>query len=119
MVEQYIQDGAGLTRQLLTFVRGGALEIQPTDVNTLLQKQNQLFGRTRKAIRITEKLVPNVLPIEADPSQIEQVLLNIYVNAGHAMPDGGELHVQTENILLTKKVLSPVQRASSRGDTLK
>ncbi len=110
-VEQYIQDGAGLTRQLLTFVRGGALEIQPTDVNTLLQKQNQLFGRTRKAIRITEKLVPNVLPIEADPSQIEQVLLNIYVNAGHAMPDGGELHVQSENILLTEK--SVITRSTS------
>ncbi|MFO7687422.1 MAG: response regulator [Desulfobacterales bacterium] len=111
MVEQYVQDGAGLTRQLLTFARGGALEIQPTDVNALLQKQNQLFGRTRKDIRISERLVPNVLPIEADPSQIEQVLLNIYVNAGHAMPDGGELNVQTENILLTEK--SVLARSSS------
>jgi PAS domain S-box-containing protein len=104
-IEQYVQDGAGLTRQLLTFVRGGALEIKPVDINGLLLKQNQMFGRTRKDIRIIEKLVSKVLPIEADPSQIDQVLLNIYVNAGHAMPNGGELHVQTENILLTEKSL--------------
>jgi PAS domain S-box-containing protein len=103
MIEQYVQDGAGLTRQLLTFVKGGAMEIQPTDVNALIQKQSRLFGRTRKAIQITETLAPDVLPIEADASQIEQVLLNIYVNAGHAMPDGGELHIRTENILLTEK----------------
>jgi nitrogen-specific signal transduction histidine kinase len=103
MIEQYVQDGAGLTRQLLTFVKGGAMEIQPTDVNALIQKQSQLFGRTRKAIQITETLAPNLLPIEADASQIEQVLLNIYVNAGHAMPDGGELHIRTENILISEK----------------
>ena len=103
MIEQYVQDGAGLTRQLLTFVKGGAMEIQPTDVNALVQKQSRLFGRTRKAIQITETLAPNLLPIEADASQIEQVLLNIYVNAGHAMPDGGELHIRTENIILSEK----------------
>ena len=103
MIEQYVQDGAGLTRQLLTFVKGGAMEIQPTDVNALIKKQSRLFGRTRKAIQITETLAPDVLPIEADASQIEQVLLNIYVNAGHAMPEGGELHVRTENTRLTEK----------------
>jgi PAS domain S-box-containing protein len=103
MIEQYVQDGAGLTRQLLTFVKGGAMEIQPTDVNALIKKQSRLFGRTRKAIQITETLAPDVLPIEADASQIEQVLLNIYVNAGHAMPEGGELLVRTENTLLTEK----------------
>ncbi len=103
MIEQYVQDGAGLTRQLLSFVKGGAMEIHPTDINALIQKQSRLFGRTRKAIQITETLTPDVLPIEADASQIEQVLLNIYVNAGHAMPDGGELRVRTENILLTEK----------------
>jgi PAS domain S-box-containing protein len=104
-IEQYVQDGAGLTRQLLTFATGGTLEVQPTDINTLITKQNRMFGRTHKAIRITQSLVPNVLPVEADPSQIEQVLLNLYVNAGHAMPDGGSLHVQTENMLLPEKDL--------------
>jgi PAS domain S-box-containing protein len=101
-IEQYVQDAAGLTRQMLTFARGGAVETKPTDINTLIEKQSRMFGRTRKEIDISEALVPNVLPVEADDSQIEQVLLNLYVNAGHAMPDGGRLHVKTENVLLSE-----------------
>jgi two-component system cell cycle sensor histidine kinase/response regulator CckA len=104
-IEQYVQDGAGLTRQLLTFAKGGTLEIQPTDVNALIKKQTRMFGRTHKAIEITESLVPQVLPVEADASQIEQVLLNLYVNAGHAMPEGGRLQVQTENVFLSERDL--------------
>jgi PAS domain S-box-containing protein len=101
-IEQYVQDAAGLTRQMLTFARGGTVETKPTDINTLIEKQSRMFGRTRKEIDITESLVPNVMPVEADDSQIEQVLLNLYVNAGHAMPDGGKLQVKTENVLLSE-----------------
>ena len=100
-IEQYVQDGAGLTRQLLTLAKGGALEIKPTDVNDLIRKQGRMFGRTRKEIVIAEDLVPAVLPVLADSSQIEQVLLNLYVNAGHAMPDGGRIAIKTENIYLS------------------
>lgn len=100
-IEQYVQDGAGLTRQLLTLAKGGALEIKPTDVNELIRKQSRMFGRTRKEITITEDLVPKVLPVLADSSQIEQVLLNLYVNAGHAMPEGGRIAIKTENIYLS------------------
>ena len=101
-IEQYVQDAAGLTRQMLTFARGGAVETKPTDINALIEKQSRMFGRTRKEIDISESLVPNVMPVEADDSQIEQVLLNLYVNAGHAMPDGGKLKVKTENVLLSE-----------------
>ena len=76
-IEQYVQDGAGLTRQLLTLAKGGALEIKPTDVNELIRKQSRMFGRTRKEITIAEDLVPVALPVMADSSQIEQVLLNL------------------------------------------
>jgi PAS domain S-box-containing protein len=100
-IEQYVQDGAGLTRQLLTLAKGGALEIKPTDVNELIRKQNRMFGRTRKEITLVEDLVPKVLPVLADSSQIEQVLLNLYVNAGHAMPEGGRIAIKTENIYLS------------------
>ncbi len=102
-IEQYVQDGAGLTRQLLTLAKGGALEIKPTDVNELIRKQSRMFGRTRKEITITEDLVPMVLPVLADSSQIEQVLLNLYVNAGHAMPEGGRISIKTENIYLSEQ----------------
>jgi len=99
-IEQYVQDGAGLTRQLLSYARGGSLEVQPVDVNSLIRKQNRLFGRTHKEICIQESLVAEVLPVNADASQLEQVLLNVYVNSGHAMPDGGRLRVNSENVLL-------------------
>ena len=104
-VEQYVQDGAGLTRQLLSYARGGSLEVQPVDINALIRKQNRLFGRTHKEIRIEENLVSDVLSVNADSSQIEQVLLNVYVNAGHAMPEGGRLRVSSENIRIDAKHL--------------
>ncbi len=96
-LEQYVQDGAGLTRQLLAFVKGGTFEIMPTNMNYLIKKQNDLFGRTRKEIKIFEEFEPDIWPVEVDPVQIEQVLLNLYVNASHAMPKGGKLLVKTEN----------------------
>jgi PAS domain S-box-containing protein len=99
-LEQYVQDGAGLTRQLLAFVKGGTFEILPTNMNHLIKKQNDMFGRTRKEIKIFEELEPNIWPVEVDPVQIEQVLLNLYVNAGHAMPKGGTLLIRTENTFL-------------------
>jgi PAS domain S-box-containing protein len=104
-IEQYVQDGAGLTRQLLSYARGGSLEVQPVDINALIRKQNRLFGRTHKEIRIEENLVSDVLSVNADSSQIEQVLLNVYVNAGHAMPEGGRLRVSSENVLIDAKHL--------------
>jgi len=104
-IEQYVQDGAGLTRQLLSYARGGNLEVQPVDVNGLIRKQNRLFGRTHKEICIQENLVADVLSVNADASQIEQVLLNVYVNAGHAMPEGGRLRVSSENVLIDPKNL--------------
>ena len=101
-LEQYVQDGAGLTRQLLAFVKGEPFEIIPTDINALIAKQDHMFGRTHKEIKIAEDLAPDIWPVEVDPIQIEQVLLNIYVNAGHAMPRGGKLHIRTSNALLAE-----------------
>jgi PAS domain S-box-containing protein len=57
-LEQCVQDGAGLTRQLLAFVKGGTFEILPTNMNYLIKKQNDMFGRTRKEIKIFEELEP-------------------------------------------------------------
>jgi PAS domain S-box-containing protein len=101
-LEQYVQDGAGLTRQLLAFVKGEPFEIKPTDINNLITKQNHMFGRTHKEIKIAEDLDPDIWPVEVDPVQIEQVLLNIYVNAGHAMSSGGKLHIRTANKVLAE-----------------
>ena len=99
-IEEYVKSAAALTRQLLGFARGGKYEVEATDLNRLLIKQNQMFGRTMKEVRIKEKLETGLWATEVDRGQIEQVLMNLYVNAWQAMPDGGDLFVQTNNIII-------------------
>ncbi len=97
-IENYVKSATALTKQLLGFARGGKYEIKPTDLNELLVKENRMFGRTRKEIDIQEEFEPNLWTVEIDRGQIEQVLLNIYVNAWQAMHGGGNLSIRTENI---------------------
>jgi PAS domain S-box-containing protein len=100
IIENQVQSGADLTRQLLGFARGGKYEVKPTDMNDLIVKSSDVFGRTKRDIVIHRKLQSDLLTAEVDRSQIEQVLLNLYINAWHAMPSGGELYLETQNIIL-------------------
>jgi PAS domain S-box-containing protein len=99
-VEGYIRSATDLTKQLLGFARGGKYEVKPTDINALVSHSANMFGRTKKEIRIHTKLQTPPLAVEVDPSQIEQVLLNLYVNAWQAMPHGGELYLETKIITM-------------------
>jgi PAS domain S-box-containing protein len=99
-IEQHVQSGAELTKQLLGFARGGRYEVKPIDLNKLIKKTSEMFGRTKKEIKIYTKYQKNIWPVEADHSQIEQVILNLYVNAWQAMPGGGDLYLQSENVSL-------------------
>ncbi|MDY7031652.1 MAG: response regulator [Thermodesulfobacteriota bacterium] len=106
-VEQYVKSGAELTSQLLGFARGGRYEVKPTDLNQLIRNQNRMFGRTRKEITIHEKYDENLWALEADRGQMEQVLLNLYINAWQAMPGGGDLYIQTENVMMDENDVKP------------
>ncbi len=99
-IEKYVQSGADLTRQLLGFARGGKVEVKPTDLNVLIQHTLEMFGRTKKEITITTSFQKNLWAVDVDRGQIEQVLLNFYVNAWQAMPGGGNLYLQTANEIL-------------------
>jgi len=96
-IEKYVQSGADLTRQLLGFARGGKFEVRPTNLNELIQRTSEMFGRTKKEITISLNLQKDIWAVDVDRGQIEQVLLNFYVNAWQAMPEGGNLHLQTAN----------------------
>ena len=100
IIEGQIQSGADLTRQLLGFARGGKYEIKPTNFNELLARSSDMFGRTKKEISIYMKQEKNLWPVEVDRGQIEQVFLNLFVNAWQAMPAGGDLYLETRNIVL-------------------
>jgi CheY-like chemotaxis protein len=105
-IEDHVKSAADLTNQLLAFARGGKYEVRPTDLNELVKKQNQMFGRTKKEIAIREKHEENLWIAEVDRGQIEQVLLNLYVNAWQSMPGGGNLYIQTENVKLDENYTS-------------
>jgi PAS domain S-box-containing protein len=99
-IQKYIENGAALTKQLLGFARGGKYEVRATDLNELIEKTARMFGRTKKEIKIHTSQLRDIWNVEVDQGQIEQVLLNIFVNAWHAMPDGGDLHLMTENVII-------------------
>jgi PAS domain S-box-containing protein len=97
-IEEQVKSAADLTKQLLGFARGGRYEMRPVNINEIIRKTSSMFGRTRKELTIHEKYENDLWTVEADQSQIEQVLLNLYVNAWHAMPSGGELYLETINV---------------------
>jgi PAS domain S-box-containing protein len=99
-IEKYVQSGADLTRQLLGFARGGKFMVEPTNLNELIQRTSEMFVRTKKGITISTSLQKDLWTVDVDRSQIEQVLLNFYVNSWQAMPAGGNLHLRTANEIL-------------------
>jgi PAS domain S-box-containing protein len=99
-IEEYVQRATDLTRQLLGFARGGKYEVKPTNINQIVHHSSEMFGRTQKEILVHTEYQQDIWAVEVDRSQIEQVLLNLYVNAWQAMPEGGSLYLKTENIVL-------------------
>jgi PAS domain S-box-containing protein len=99
-IEHCVQNAAHLTNQLLGFARGGQYELRLIDINDLLLSSAVLFGRTRKETKIHTKLHSHPLVVEADRRQIEQVFLNLFINAWQAMTDGGELYLETKTVAL-------------------
>ena len=106
-VENYVKSATDLTRQLLGVARGGKYEVKPVDVNELVYQSSEMFGRTRKEISISQKMQEDIWAIAVDRSQIEQVLLNLYVNAWQAMTGSGELIIKTENVTLDENFVKP------------
>jgi two-component system cell cycle sensor histidine kinase/response regulator CckA len=106
-IEDSVQRGAELTKQLLGFAKGGKYEVKPTDLNELIESSSEMFGRTKKEIRIHRKYQKGIWPVEVDQGQVEQVLLNLYVNAWQAMPGGGDLYLQTTNVAFEENHAKP------------
>ncbi len=92
-----------LTRQLLAFGRKQLLEMKLLDPNQVIEAFNSILSRTiRRDISITLKLDPALGSIMADKGQLEQILMNLAINAQDAMPEGGELIFETANFTLSQ-----------------
>ena len=106
-IERCIDSGAKLTRQLLSFAKGGRYALELTNVNDIVEKSAGMFARTRKEIEVQCRLEKALMPAEVDAAQIEIALMDLFVNAGHAMSTGGTLTLATANVTLNEKFVRP------------
>ena len=91
----------GLTRQLLVFTRQQIVQPQAMDLNLVVKAmQTLLVGLIGEDIQIRLDLDDSLGRIMADPSQMEQILMNLVINARDAMPDGGTVTLKTRNVEL-------------------
>jgi len=118
-IGEYVASATELTRALLGFARGGKYEVKTTDLNELIQHENQLFGQTKKEIRIQGAYQDGLWAVEVDQDQIRQVLLNLYVNAWQAMPSGGDLFIRTENVTPAEETGKPPESGIAPGKYVK
>jgi two-component system, cell cycle sensor histidine kinase and response regulator CckA len=106
IIHHAAQDGAELVSRILTFSRKAEAKTRPLDLNEEIRRAERLLRRTvPKMIEIKLGLADGLRIIDADPAQVEQILLNLAVNAQHAMPDGGQLLVETSNVSLGDEFL--------------
>lgn len=98
-IKQATENAASLTRQLLAYSLQQVLEPQVLDLNTVVQKIELLLQRLiGDDVQIQSKLDPKIGRVRADPGQLEQVIMNLAINARDAMPNGGKLFLETSNI---------------------
>ena len=92
------QRAATLTQRLLAFSRRQPLAPKAIDVNRLVASMSELLHRTLgETIEVEAVLAPRLWPVEADPNQLENTIINLAVNARDAMPEGGKLTIETQN----------------------
>jgi PAS domain S-box-containing protein len=113
-INEGVQSAVELTQQLLGLARGGRYEVVATDINTLVGQQTRLFGRTSKNITIHEDYAAGLRTAEVDRGQIQQALLNLYINAAQAMASGGELFIKTDNVVLDEESARPFEVTPGR-----
>jgi PAS domain S-box-containing protein len=106
VIQHAARDGADLVSRILTLGRRKESKARPIDLNDEIRKSERLLRRTMpRMIRIDLLLADDLKIIDGDPAQVEQILLNLGVNAQHAMPDGGRLVIETSNVSLSDEYL--------------
>lgn len=106
-INQSTEKGGRLAKEILSFAKAGKYVVMPTDLNKILKSTSKMFLRSNTRLRIHELYEKNLRPTQVDRVQIGQVLLSLYMNAAEAMPDGGDLYLQSENVYLDEMYIQP------------
>lgn len=112
VIRQGAQRGAAMVRQVLSFARGVEVNRTAVDVGRLAGEVWKLVRDTfDRNITVRLQRLPELWPVEGDPTQLHQVLLNLCVNARDAMPAGGELLIAADNLVLDEQFAAAHPRA--------
>jgi PAS domain S-box-containing protein len=101
-IELQVRAGRELTENLLTFTQDTRFETQSLALNDLIQGTVAIFARTRRDIQVALDLDPDLPPVEADPGQMQQVLMNLLINAWQAMPLGGTITIKSQAVTVAE-----------------
>ncbi len=113
-IDEQVRSAGALTRQLLGYARADTYELVVADLSQIARCAAEVFERTHRNIELQIDCPPEPCPVEVDRSQIEHALLNLFVNAAHAMPEGGRLDVATRNMVLDDASAGVHQLAAGR-----
>jgi two-component system, cell cycle sensor histidine kinase and response regulator CckA len=100
-IERQVRAGREITRKLLSFRRVSDFETQSMNLNSLVEATADMFGRTRQELIIQKEFSQKLPAVEADSGQVQQVLMNLLINAWQAMPQGGKITLETRAVNLT------------------
>ncbi len=104
MINRTTEQSANLTRQLLAFSRRQVMEMKVVDLNNLIREMDKMLRRViGEDIELINNLAEGLGRVRVDPGQMEQVIINLAVNARDAMPQGGRLTIETANVHLDKE----------------
>ncbi|MFA5905346.1 MAG: ATP-binding protein [Desulfobacula sp.] len=101
-IGRLVKTAAELTSRLLGFARGGKYRISLLNANELISMALEIFKPTRKDISIHQEFEKELHLVDADQSQLEQVFLNLLINASQAMPGPGDIFITTQNIFINE-----------------
>jgi two-component system, cell cycle sensor histidine kinase and response regulator CckA len=108
-INEQAQYASALIRQILDFSRRSMLKRQPLDLLSLVKEQIQLLKRTLpESIVVQLNYSHGEYTVHADPTRMQQMVMNLAINAGHAMPDGGSLHIGMDRITIAQEGATPL-----------
>lgn len=113
-INQATERGGRLAKEILSFAKVGKYVVMPTDLNKILKSTSRMFLRSNASLRVHEIYEKDLWQTMVDRVQIGQVLLSLYMNAAESMPEGGDLHLQSENVYLDEFYTKPFACAPGR-----